>query len=241
GTDCDAAVEALGRIGPDARAAVPVLMEALAAPEPYLMFRYRVAKALGGIGPAAKAAVPALTAIARDRSDKSEVREAAAVAVMKIDPEFGIKQGMGSAYLDVRLGTVPALKLARRATLTEERKQHIKKLVAELAKVEDPDLGMSATLTGQGFAPLPERGRIEGGLVTDHRIKSAVALRRLVEIGPDALPFLLDALADKTPTKLKIKPRGITGFDTELSGNPLNPLERRILSEETAREDDEDG
>jgi hypothetical protein len=58
-------------------------------------------------------------------------------------------------------------------------------------------------------------------------------LRSLVEIGPDALPFLLEALEDKTPTKLTIvrfwELFGTTYFGTELGGNPLNPVERRVL------------
>jgi len=237
----DSAIEALGKIGPDASPAVPVLMEALAAP-PYLHFRYTVAEALGGIGPEAKAAVPALTAIAFDRLiDYQPARRAAAQAIMKIDPVFGAKQGIELAYLDIRLGKVPALKLAPRAPVAEERKQRIKKLIAELAEVDNPDFGMSAaTLSGPAFAPLSEQGRIQMLLLTNQRMKTASALRSLVEIGPDALPFLLEALADKRPTKLKIEPLQFTCFGSELKGNPLNALERRVLSEETAHKDSAD-
>jgi len=230
----DRAIEALGKIGPEARAATPVLMEALAKPASYLMFRYTVAKALGGIGPAARAAVPALTAIARDPFAFSPAREAAAQAVLKIDPAFAAREGLEDACLNVRLGKVPSIKLAPRLPLTEERKQRVKKLIAELANVENPDFGMSATLTGSAFAPLPEQRQFHMGLVTDHRTKTSDALRSLVEIGPDALPFLLEALEDKTPTNLKIEPfggpLGTTDFGTELEGNPLNPVERRVLS-----------
>ena len=66
----------MGKIGPEARAAVPVLMEALES----RASRSFAAKALGGIGPAAKPAVPALTAIARDLFADSGNREAAAQA-----------------------------------------------------------------------------------------------------------------------------------------------------------------
>jgi hypothetical protein len=234
------AIEALGKIGPEARAAMPVLIEALAAPEPYLAFHGTVAKALGGIGPGAKAAVPALAAIARDRFADSSAREAAAQAVMKIDPEFAAEEGVELAYLDVRLGKVPNAKLAPRAPVTEERKRRIKQLIAELANVADPDVGISATLTGQAFAPLPDQEHVGMMLLTDHGVKSARALRSLVETGPEALPFLLDALSDKTRTKLKVESLLMMGFGTELAGNPLNPLERRVLPKATADEDDED-
>jgi hypothetical protein len=71
-------------------------------------------------------------------------------------------------------------------------------------------------------------------------MKTSNALRSLVEIGPDALPFLLEALEDRTPTKLRVEPGIITGFGSELAGNPLSPLERRVLSEETPRDEDDE-
>jgi HEAT repeat protein len=236
------AMGALGKIGPDAKEAVPILLEALDTREP-LAFRCTVADALGGMGAAAKTAVPALTAIARDRFAYGPARKAAAEAVMKIDPEFAAKQGMESAYLDVRLGKVPAIKVAARGSVTEEQNKHIKELIARLAEVKDPDLGMSATLTGDGFAPLPGHDNWGAGLLTDHRLQSADALRSLVEIGPDALPYLLEALEDKTPTKLKVEHRmamGMLMFGTELGENPVNPLERRVLAQRPARDEEDD-
>src|SRR5262249_50307293 len=67
--------------------------------------------------------------------------------------------------------------------------------------------------------------------------------RSLVEIGPDALPFLLEALEDKTPTKLKVTHNfGIGGmwFSAELDRNPLSPVEKRALSKVLTKADDED-
>jgi HEAT repeat protein len=241
----DNAIAALGAIGPSAKAAVPMLMEALEKGESYLSFRCTVAEALGGIGPPAKEAVPALAAIARNQLDGEDIayrptRQAAAEAVMKIDPEYGAKHGIEFAYLDVRLGKIPCVKLAPRAALTEEKKKHIKKLIADLAELADPDFGLSSTLTGHAFAPLPDHEHFGMGLLTDHRLKSSDALRSLVEIGPEALPFLLKALGDKTPTKLKIERFGNTFLGSELSGNPLNSVERRVLSENKTRKDDDD-
>lgn len=245
----DLAIAALGKIGPDAKAAVPVLIEMLAKGESYLYFRCGVARALGGIGPDAAPAVPLLSAIARNRFDGGDInypptRQAASEAVMKIDPEYGKKHGIELAYLDVRLGIIPPMKLAPRAALTEEKRKQIKTLIANLADLKDPDFGLSATLTGSSFAPLPGRDHFGMGLVfIDHRLKTSSTLRSLVELGPDALPFLLEALGDKTPTKLKIEPVGMMSYGEELSGNPLNAQERRILAPESARktEDDDDG
>jgi hypothetical protein len=104
---------------------------------------------------------------------------------------------------------------------------------------------MSATLTGEGFAPLPEQSHFSMGLVTNHRFKTSDAFRTLVEIGPDALPFLLEGLVDKTPTKLKVGTAlaldgGLMWLSTELGYNTLNPMERQVFSEETETKEDEE-
>jgi HEAT repeat protein len=238
----DFAIRALGKIGPDARAAVPVFMEALARKKDTYE-RDILATALGGIGPDARVAVPALTAIAQDRSIDSQARQAAARAVMKIDPVLGAKHQIELACLNIRLGKVPDLKLASRPPLTVERKQHIQQLITELATVDHIDFGLSpATLAGPTFAPLPEhQGRVQVLLLTGQPMKTASAFRSLVEIGPEALPFLLEALTDRRPTRLKVRPAQFTSFGSELMGNPLNALERRLLpEEETDRNKEED-
>jgi HEAT repeat protein len=238
------AIEALGKIGPGAKAAVPILLEALGTREP-LAFRCTVAEALGGMGAAAKAALPALTAIARDRSAYGPARKTAAEAVMKIDSEFGASQRLETAYLNVRLGKVPVIPLAPRPASTEGQKKRIKALIAKLAEIKKPDLGMSGTLIGHAFAPLTDQARIEGGLITNHDLKQSDALRNLVEIGPEALPFLLEALEDKTSTRLKVEHgSGMLGgmfLSSTIEGNPLNPIEMRVLSrpEKPASEDNE--
>src|SRR5262249_20951763 len=97
----------------------------------------------------------------------------------------------------------------------------------------NPDLGLSPTLTGYAFTPLPGHQRIEGLLLTNHNLQPSEALRRLVEIGPDALPFLLDALADRAPTKLKMEHGAVGGtmlFGGELAGSPVNGEEERVRS-----------
>lgn len=239
------AFEAIGKIGPEAQAAIPMLIESLAKGGRYPTYRCYVARALGGIGPAAKEAVPLLAKVARNQLEGVDIddlpsRQAASEAVMKIDPEYGTKHGIELAYLDLRLRTIPSVKLAPRAALTEEKKNRIKQLIADLAGVSDPDAGLSSTITGHAFAPLPDREQFSTGLVTDHRLKPSATLRNLVEFGPDALPFLLESLDDKTPTKLKVETVAMTFFGDELDGNPLNSLERHVQTENAKRKDEDD-
>src|SRR5206468_85562 len=94
------------------------------------------------------------------------------------------------------------------------------------------------------FAPLPDQRQWSAGLLTNHRVKSSDSLRDLVKLGPDALPFLLHALEDKRPTKLKVTHKlaiGFMGFGTELPRNPLHPVEKPVLSKPWAADDDEEG
>jgi HEAT repeat protein len=234
----DSAIIALGRIGPNARAAVPTLVEALDENKVLsLSTQSFAARALGGIGPDARAAVPALIALARDLEERSWIRETAARAVIKIDPVLAAKEKMEDAHLNVRLGKVPPVKLAPRPAATDEQKKRIKALIARLAEIKDPDFGLSETLTGEAFAPLSDQAHPAMMLLTDHNLKTSDAFRTLVAVGPEALPFLLAALDDKTPTRLKVVG---TAFDDVVQGNPLNPIERRALFREARQADDED-
>jgi HEAT repeat protein len=75
------AAEALGRLGPEAKAAVPALISALNDPAA----RIDAALALGEIGPAARSAIPALTSIADEKKPKDKaLKKAAADALRKI-------------------------------------------------------------------------------------------------------------------------------------------------------------
>ncbi|HLJ94744.1 MAG TPA: HEAT repeat domain-containing protein [Gemmataceae bacterium] len=72
----------LGRLGPEARSAVPALMEALKRDR---LVRQHAALALGQIGPAASDAVPALCAALSD--PEWAVRRQAALALGQIGPQ----------------------------------------------------------------------------------------------------------------------------------------------------------
>ena len=76
------AASTLGRIGPAAKIAVPVLIEALK--DKRAGVRSRAATALGQIGPAANAAVPALRSLSESDPEAS-VRSSANWALKKIE------------------------------------------------------------------------------------------------------------------------------------------------------------
>ena len=123
--------------------------------------------------------------------------------------------------------------------MTDAQQRHIRELITSLAKLDSPDFGLSATLSGTDFAPIPGQQHAGALLLTDHGLKGLSALKELVTLGPDALPSLLDSLDDQTPTKVVIKHEGVFGvmsFARELSVNPVNPVEAEIRDEPDAKE-----
>jgi hypothetical protein len=110
-----------------------------------------------------------------------------------------------STLRTVRLGKIPEIALAPRPPLDAQRTARIKNSIADLAKIDSPDYGLSSTRSGEAFLPIAVQRQANTMVLTDHELKSSGALRTLVEMGPDSLPFLLDALDDKTPTKLIMK------------------------------------
>lgn len=128
----------------------------------------------------------------------------------------------------VKLRALSAITLQPRKPQEEAVTAEIKQRIAELAQIDSPDFGLSGTLTGDTFLPIEGTGQFQAGLLTNHQLKPSVALRRLVELGPAALPFLLESLDDQTATHLKIEHRGGFGgmwFDKEMGHNPANPTE----------------
>jgi hypothetical protein len=233
------AIQAIGKIGPDAKEAVPILIEALKIRQATVVWvRTAAAEALGNIGPAANVAIPALTGIVTDQLAYNDARHAAAMAVIKIDPKLATEKGMETAYLSVRLGKVPDIKLEPRAGVSEQQAKQIKSLIAALSEVKDRHFGISAIYAGHAFAPLADKNPWQAGRLTNEWTSADAAFRSLVEIGPNALPFLLERIEDITPTRFKLDPRtGFSvGFSTDLQGNYLNSLERRILSKPWAKE-----
>lgn len=135
----------------------------------------------------------------------------------------------------VKRGVLPEIKLQRSMAASAEEAEQIKKHIANLAKIDRPDFGLSGTMGGTAFAPVPRSGRPTGGfLLTNHQLQTADDFRQLVEFGPRALPFLLEALEDKTPTKLKMSRENsmftVMELANELSGNPTNSIEQKAIA-----------
>jgi HEAT repeat protein len=240
----ESAMAALGQIGPAAKDAVPILTAELKAPGfKYTTMLSTAAKALGGIGPDAKEAVPALIAVARDPEKSEWVREVAAHAVIKIDPVLAVKERMETAHLSVRLAKTATIKLKPRTPTIDEQKNRIKQLIARLAEIDGLDLRDRKTPAGLIFAPLPHRPRenAKDG-PPDDAPKGSEVFQTLVEAGPMSLPFLVEAIGDKTPTKITvdIPVAYITIHDSSLRGNPLGQLERTVIAKGTKWDSDDD-
>jgi hypothetical protein len=135
----------------------------------------------------------------------------------------------------VKLGALPATKLERDVTATAAEVVQIKKHIANLAKIAQPDFGLSATMSASAFSPVAGSVNYGGGmLLTDHQLKTTDDVRALVELGPKALPYLLAALDDQTPTKLTLTESNsimtVMYFSNELDGNPINPIEQKAMA-----------
>ena len=117
------------------------------------------------------------------------------------------------------------------AKQAKENHSEIKSLIQKLAEIDNPGYGYCATMGGSIFSPISTSAQSDAMLLTNHGLASSEALEKLVQIGPKALPFLLEALNDDTPTKLTIKHDGIFGimrFSHEIMKNPNNPNEIAI-------------
>lgn len=130
----------------------------------------------------------------------------------------------------VRLGPVPQIKVLP-STTTAPADRDIDKLITSLAEINAPDYGLSNTLAGTIFSPIDGSAQMSTLIFTDHGLKPNPNIRKLVTLGPAALPALLKALDDRTPTKLRIDRMGIGGmwYARELESNYVHPVEKRIL------------
>ncbi|HVS72457.1 MAG TPA: hypothetical protein VHQ47_14475 [Phycisphaerae bacterium] len=129
--------------------------------------------------------------------------------------------------ITVTLGTVAKMKLAPAAPLTAAQQQRIKDLISAFTQLDQPDFGLSPTLSGTSFSPLGQSS-VSTMVLADHHIEPSKALTELVSVGPDALPFLLDALDDQRVTRIVITHDsgfGSMWFGGERDRNPLNPAE----------------
>ncbi len=118
--------------------------------------------------------------------------------------------------------------------LSEERIQEIEKLIGELTKATRKDVEINSGYDSD-FVPTGKFGTL--GDWTGKPVEGiSDPVRRLVEIGPDALPYLLNALDDDSRTEIvidcvetRMAIAGGMAFDVRTHGNPVNPTEIRIL------------
>lgn len=118
--------------------------------------------------------------------------------------------------------------------LAEGRAEEIEGLISDLSEVAESDLSINSPYQSPCFVPVGRFGF--SGEWTGKPVEVSNSIRKLTEIGPEALPFLLAALGDESPTKIVIESvfregvvtRGLA-FDEELHGNPANPKEHFIL------------
>lgn len=131
-----------------------------------------------------------------------------------------------------KLGQIPKLSLLPRAPLSPERAKQIKDLIARLATIDGEDYGLSEFVEGEAFLPLPDVEKPDITVIDGHSRKVSGELKSLIEAGPDAIPFLLESLADRTPTKWVVKPgrwSAMAAVDW-LEGNPVNEREMKLLA-----------
>ena len=120
--------------------------------------------------------------------------------------------------------------------LSPEQTKRISALIAQLADISDSDYGLSSTMSGTAFAPIPGSEEASAMLLTPHNLKQSKALLELVKIGPPALPLLLKHLDDSTETHLTLYHNGGFGdmeFSQELDFNEANPTESKAVEAET--------
>ena len=93
---------------------------------------------------------------------------------------------------------MPDMTRRRRTALKgdkEQRKQEIDNLIDSLADLDRQTIGIHWNSNSSSFIPnLPGTP------------KHTQAMTKLIELGEEAIPQLLDRMSDKTPTKLSIKP-----------------------------------
>jgi hypothetical protein len=142
-----------------------------------------------------------------------------------------------SPGVKVKLRKIPEVQMAPRPAASETQAGRIKDLIAGLAAMDRPDYGLSGTLSGSAFAPVPGQTSSGCGIFTHHGLRTTEEFKALVALGPDALPFLLDALDDPTPTRISIKPMmpGNLWFGAELHLNPANPFEKAVFEARSAK------
>lgn len=152
------------------------------------------------------------------------------------EPAVGVPGGTPAVVADgrplaevVRLGTRPDITRERSPGATEAEAEHIRGLIRQLAAIDDQWIPPRASWNFGSFSPIEAMPGPGARFVTSRQVPSPPALRELVALGPKSLPFLLDALDDRTPTNAAVREDfGTIQFERNLGVNPANPAERAM-------------
>jgi hypothetical protein len=117
---------------------------------------------------------------------------------------------------------------------TMDRVNEIERLIDSLSGTIKRDLSLNSSLYSSKFVPVGQFGTF--GEWEGKQVEVSEPIRKLVEMGPVALPYLLASLQDNTPTEIVIQAvetqgaiAGGMAFDEILHGNPANPTEQFVL------------
>jgi hypothetical protein len=145
------------------------------------------------------------------------------------------------------LEPVAQIRAPKRIEASPEEKEEIAECIRNFMSIKEGETGLLGCdcLLGEWvsdpvFSPVGVfdffGNRLTPKQLADERIKWSSPLRRLVELGPKSLPALLQSLGDSAGTELVVKVERrfpahyqMMWFDDVLVGNPMNPLERRVL------------
>lgn len=191
---CLRAIDELGKLGAEAKSAVPALVKALANEDKLVC--WHAARTLGSIGPDAKAAAPALVKALNDECP--EVRAYAAFALGKAgnDSEDVVDALIDKAFDESALVRRTCLGALRSLDPPVEKTlPHVLKILEEA----DPAIVMPAlhSVAEQGKEAVPRLCK-----VLKHKKGCYWACLVLAEIGPDAkdaVPHLSDVLKHADP------------------------------------------
>jgi hypothetical protein len=144
----------------------------------------------------------------------------------------GSRQLPATIHKDVRLGTIPTVKLKPRPPLTKEKQEQINKDIHLFRELEGLNFGFTKDDGVVIRRKWATRAQVSAFLLAYQGHKSFNAMRDLLLIGPEALPSLLAALDDPTHTRLKIDKNdaGYKWWGNEVQVNPVNKFESAFAS-----------
>ncbi len=169
-------------------------------------------------------------AMAQDEAGAGEPKQAPPATEPELTPQQ-IEEMMCEP--PSHLAEMPAVRFdSSRHEPTTDQQREIAQLIGQLTQIDKPDYGMAPWMSGSQFAPIKSSQQFGAGVImVDHGLQTSDALLKLVEFGPKALPALLDALNDATPTKHKMEHGGGFGgmwYGREVAINAAHPKEAAV-------------